>query len=276
MAQESSIHKKLLLDLLDLLIEIHSRTNSIEIKLSRDGQYKLVDELWGHELDSLLKTLAEKYDAFVFGIKHKSTKFIYNEIIPFEFQDENVHKILRSHDYNGPESYDYYRIEIKNDLRQVRANIEAEHNYETGMDEFVNKPYGDYKFVLGYDEENGVTLNNHFRLAKPHKGKINEKIFKYLLENPNRAITKTELEKAIKEQITKPFSKFLDNVNIKRDLRKIFFEVHDEDEEPTIKMKGYRTHAQIERQLGYKLIRLDYGHGEKAKSKKKPKPKSSS
>ena len=273
MAESSNIHKQLLLDLVNLLIEIYERTNSLVIKLSNDGKYELVDKHWGHELDSLLRTLAQKYDAFNFGIQYRPKKYEYTYVTDFELQD-STHRILTKIGSDGPESYDFYRIEIKNDLYQVRANIDNELEFEGAMSEFINKPYGDYKFILGYDETNGVTLNNHFRLAKPHEGDINEKIFKYLLKNPDKTITKSELEKAIKERITKPFGKFLDNINIKKDLRKIFFEVHDNDEDPTIKMKRYVTHAQIERKLGHKLIKLDYGHGVKTKSRPKKKSKS--
>lgn len=70
-----------------------------------------------------------------------------------------------------------------------------------------------------------IILNDLFLLSRPDSFGENEVLFEFLYNNPNKPFSKADIEKEIKQKISKDFSKILENLNFKKDLLKIFFKV---------------------------------------------------
>lgn len=73
---------------------------------------------------------------------------------------------------------------------------------------------------------NEIAINGQV-LSKPHYSNENLGIFEYLLQHPNRDVTKEELSKAIGKSVGKELHKILENIGFKNHLLKTFFIVSD-------------------------------------------------
>ena len=80
-------------------------------------------------------------------------------------------------------------------------------------------------YKITFPPSNDILLNNLMVLSKPNLNSENAEIFSYLIEHPNKEVTKEEIEKALDRKINKSFHKILQNMGFKKDLRKIFFTV---------------------------------------------------
>jgi hypothetical protein len=107
-----------------------------------------------------------------------------------------------------------------------------------GFDEYYNKISGKIENInqniipnkkelrISYSEHSRkIILNDFFLIAKPDFDSENEQIFHYLYRNPNKSITKSEIISDLKITLTKDFSKIIENLNFKKNLRDAFFDV---------------------------------------------------
>lgn len=81
---------------------------------------------------------------------------------------------------------------------------------------------------ISYSENSReILLNDFFLISKPDFNSENEQVFYYLYRNPNKVITKAEFEENFNgnQTLTKDFSKIVENLKFKKDLRKAFFDV---------------------------------------------------
>lgn len=86
----------------------------------------------------------------------------------------------------------------------------------------------DTKLWISYSKNSReILLNDIFLISKPHFGKVNDLVFSYLYENPNKLISKSELEKnATKGPIEKSLNSIIQQLGFEKDLRKIFIIVN--------------------------------------------------
>jgi len=71
-----------------------------------------------------------------------------------------------------------------------------------------------------------LRYNRVFLLSKPNFGSINDQVFRYLYDNPNKIITKKELETNVtKEPISKSLHMIIKELGFKKDLREAFFNI---------------------------------------------------
>ena len=68
-----------------------------------------------------------------------------------------------------------------------------------------------------------ILLNGKTRLSKPNLGSENEAVIQYLITNPNKKITKREIESKMETKIGKDFHKIVENLGFTGNLRKTFF-----------------------------------------------------
>jgi hypothetical protein len=116
---------------------------------------------------------------------------------------------------------DSYIIEIKDGFNEYCNEIFADDNN-------INKNITPNKKELriSYSEHSRkIILNDFFLIAKPDFDSENEQIFHYLYRNPNKSITKSEIISDLKITLTKDFSKIIENLNFKKNLRDAFFDV---------------------------------------------------
>jgi len=109
---------------------------------------------------------------------------------------------------------EYYNKIIKNNL----AN----------NDKSLDKQEKEFELKITYSEHSReIIVNNFFLIAKPDFESENERVFYYLYQNPNRSVPRSEIEENFNgnKTLTKSFSKILENLNFKKDLKDVFFDV---------------------------------------------------
>ncbi len=77
-----------------------------------------------------------------------------------------------------------------------------------------------YKLTKNWNGE--IFLNGQL-FAKPDYDGENSQVISYLLEHPNKKVTKQEIEGSTKRSIGKDFHKIIDNLGFTKDLKKMFF-----------------------------------------------------
>lgn len=76
------------------------------------------------------------------------------------------------------------------------------------------------------DKTREILLNNLFILSKPNFNSTNDLVFSYLYRNPNKIVTKKELEReATTSPITKRLHDIVQELGFKKDLNKAFLSV---------------------------------------------------
>jgi hypothetical protein len=94
-----------------------------------------------------------------------------------------------------------------------------------GYKEEIQNKVKDIQLELSI-RDTAVYLNDIFLVSTTKFGFENYEIIKYLLENPNKKITRKELiDNTNLETVNKSFSKVVENLKFKGDLRKVFFKV---------------------------------------------------
>jgi len=79
----------------------------------------------------------------------------------------------------------------------------------------------EYKLVLKEDRE--IFINGERHDYKPQSGGENHKVLQYLVDNPNKEISKEEINSKLGKSVGKDFSKIVDNFNLNSKYRKAFF-----------------------------------------------------
>jgi|GEM_PF-1192914 len=110
----------------------------------------------------------------------------------------------------------FVRPDIINNLRRFIL-------YLLTPDDIGIKP--NIKYKITYRPNREILLNESIRLAKPDFDSENEVVFEFLYKNPNKKITKKDLEKEVNRAIGKSFHKIVENLGFKGDLKRVFFQV---------------------------------------------------
>lgn len=125
-------------------------------------------------------------------------------------------------------SYSYCEVKKTDAFNDVYIRLSEENRK---VKEFIKKEELkstiSSRFALSYTNDRKLLVNGIFLLAEPRYGSINDKMLRFLTEHPNKVYSRKELEdenvleKGGKED--KSFYTFLDDINVKGDLRKVFF-----------------------------------------------------
>ena len=99
-----------------------------------------------------------------------------------------------------------------------------------------------------------IMLNGKQKLAKLSLDGENDLVFQFLIENPNRVISKQEVEDHIKNKLTKKISKIIENFGFRKDLRRMFF--GNSTEKHTYHFID--KNITLENAYYYKLVQVDY------------------
>lgn len=76
------------------------------------------------------------------------------------------------------------------------------------------------------DKTREILINDIFILSRPNFNSTNDQVFSYLYKNPNKIITKNELEReATKSPITKRLHDIVQELGFKKDLFKAFYSI---------------------------------------------------
>ena len=76
--------------------------------------------------------------------------------------------------------------------------------------------------------KNNEIFINEFLLQKPHFGNENAKVFRYLFENPNQTIVRSDLQKKV-GSVGKDFRKIVENLGFTGNYQKVFFQISKND-----------------------------------------------
>lgn len=110
------------------------------------------------------------------------------------------------------------RFEEKSILSRKERLVEKELQLQTNK----GKPK-DAIYKVEFTKNNEIFINE-FLLQKPHFGNENAKVFRYLFENPNRTITRKDLEKQV-GSVGKDFRKIVENLGFTGNYQKVFFQI---------------------------------------------------
>lgn len=122
-------------------------------------------------------------------------------------------------------SLDYYKS-IMSELKLVPDKVSnAIHEVNNGTK---------VKYKIEYSYNNEIMLNGILVLKKLQFDKENERVFKYLLDNPNKNLSKKEIETGIGHSLGKDFHRYIEQFGFKGPLKILFFEVSNK----TIKFKN--------------------------------------
>jgi hypothetical protein len=117
-----------------------------------------------------------------------------------------------------------------------------------------SKAYKNDSLYITYSEHNQkIIINDRFLLATPDFNSENEQVFHYLYRNPNKVVTREEVEENVfnSETLTKNFNKIVENLHFKKELRNAFFDVSAN----TIKFHNPVPKERL-RDLGIKHIKI--------------------
>lgn len=180
--------------------------------------------------DHARKTVAEELvDAKKFTVGDDYTELsiknnYLNSLSPYDIQ-----KILKQFERDG-------KLKI---VREIKLGYDFPEQYELEIpdityfedligykkDEPVFEENNEFELTLTL-KDTSLFLNDIFLITKTKFGSENYDIIKYLIENPNRLVTRKELlENTDLKTINKSFSKIVENLKFKGDMRKAFFKV---------------------------------------------------
>ena len=197
---------------------------------------------------SLLKTIQNQRDItpanenIIISCKptriHAGTSYISANIIESLIKkldsDFHVIKIVNSSPHPRlvgiDTDYPLFEIEIvKENFHQFVQIIENKYKSKSKSDDCLkDRSNGHQELVIKYSEDSRkIILNDLFLIANPDFESENERVFYYLYQNPNKNVTKSEIEENFNgnKTLTKSFSKIVENLNFQKDLRKAFFEI---------------------------------------------------
>ncbi len=142
----------------------------------------------------------------------------------------------------GSGYYDAYNF-YKEEYEKVAKEYEANKSLEQTKDGPV------YKII--YTPNREILLDGRYLIAKPNFESENETVFTYIYNNPNRRITRKEIEEKTKKILTKTLPNILDKLRIKGDLKEAFFTVSSE----AVEFRNPVTQEMLEK-LGIKRIKI--------------------
>ncbi len=122
-----------------------------------------------------------------------------------------------------------FRNDLKTFVDKRSKPILSESKPGNHQQSLVRKPVGTKEnlpvYEIKYTEAAEIILNN-FLFSKLDYDGENHLVFEYVFRNPNREITREEIEESLRDtDITKPLPKIVDNWGFTGDIRKVFFQV---------------------------------------------------
>ncbi len=176
------------------------------------------------------KTVAEELiDAYRFTVGDEYTELSIKENYLNSLSPYDIQKILKQFELDGklrivkeiklgydfPERYELEILDIKYFEDLIRYK----------KDEPVFEEKKGLELTLSL-KDTAVYLNDIFLITNTKFGFENYEIIKYLVDNPNRLVTREELTVNTElESVNKSFTKIVENLKFKGDLRKAFFKV---------------------------------------------------
>ena len=186
----------------------------------------------GHDI--FVETLANlEADKLIRLLDHMT--FSINEIVkdPLEYalEERKINSLFSEKDLDNDDVFEY-EIAIK-DLPKIKKKIKELNLLEISSDKISNQSLGLEKIPTDnakLSDKYEITLKdreiwiNNYLISKPHSIGSNMEFFRYLFENPNKLIKRSELpEYVIKEIGTKKFSKMLNGLGFVGEILKAFF-----------------------------------------------------
>ncbi len=134
----------------------------------------------------------------------------------------------------------------ENDLK-LHTELDGQKTEEKNDDEEM------YRII--YTKQRQVLMNNA-QISKPDFNSENDLVFSFLYDNPNRRITREEIEKAIGDKLTKTLHKIVENLGFEGDTKEVFFSVSKD----AIEFRNPITKKDLE-EMKKPLIKLVKGGG---------------
>lgn len=204
---------------------------------------------------------------------HETKKTVVQELIDaknFTIGNDNTHLEIRNTLLNNYSPVDIQKVlkqfELEGKLKIIR---EVKLRYDFPEEYYLEIPDISYfESLIGYEDEGlgktnefkldltlkdtSIFLNDIFLISITRFGFENYEVIKYLIENPNRKVTREELKNNIEvDGPLKDFSKIVENLKFTGDLRKVFFNVS----KSSIKLINPVTKERLE-EVGLKHINL--------------------
>ena len=153
-------------------------------------KYECLQDVSSLDCHYMLKKLAQNYD-----------------VIKIIKEEEDFARVSKTDNFNAR-----FLLELGKEFKALH-NITADKNAPL--------------LSLSYNNKRHLLLNDIFLLTKTRNNSINDRLLSYLIKNPNETVSRQELEAEgvliVDKDEDKDFYVFLNDVNIRNDLRKLFF-----------------------------------------------------
>lgn len=171
------------------------------------------------ELDNIFLKLEKDYKVIqILKISELSPRF--KSFLDIEFE-KSTREFDESYEIKISKKIDTYYEALKNEVGE-RTNQKPKSQTITNKEKTVENAL----WITYSDKTREILLNNLFILSKPNFNSTNDLVFSYLYRNPNKIVTKKELEReATNSPITKRLHDIVQELGFKKDLNKAFFSV---------------------------------------------------
>lgn len=154
------------------------------------------------------------YDLYECLIKLQKDYGLIKEITP-SFMFEYPYNPQSPYPYSGYNEYNFWELQLNPEFAEWAEN-------------YLNIKTADGTLQImqiRYLPDRRIVLNDQYILSKPNFNSENDNLFSFLYKNPNKLFSKSEIKEQAGITVNKGFDKFVENLNFKNDLRKIFFKV---------------------------------------------------
>lgn len=122
-----------------------------------------------------------------------------------------------------------FTVDILEGFDEWCANYWAESSTQdllpTRVEDAISVTEPEIVYQISYTTAREILLDNKYQLAKPDFDSENDVVFDYLYKNPNKKITRDEIEEQLKIELKKSLHKIVENLGFKGELKKVFFDV---------------------------------------------------
>lgn len=131
--------------------------------------------------------------------------------MPFPIEFPQTERDFRNHIVT------YFHIIISDKFEKWKSKYWNKRRGQDSSSEIIHR--------ITFNKAREIQIDDEILISRPDFDSENERIFTYVYENPNRRISKTEIEDHYREPITKSLNKVVENLGFTGDLRKVFFDV---------------------------------------------------
>lgn len=175
------------------------------------------------EKDSLTQEHLDDIKEFQDGLKQASEKMkkqVEGMLDKIRLPRVNIPDLAKFNEPSTVEMYapPNYQAQSVGLLKQL---VEQKNNED--------KPNNNTVLTITYTGSRQVVLNDFLELSHPTLNGTNDLVFNHLYNNPRKAFSKKQLEKAIGKTFSKTLHKIVENLGFKGDLAKAFFTVSKND-----------------------------------------------